>query len=567
MSDTTPTTPTPPPSPPPEKIGPYRIERELGAGGMGTVYLGHHVESGKTAAVKVLPAALAREPGFVARFLREVEAMQKLKSPHIVELYESGVENEIPYYAMEFIDGETLADRVIREKRLPWRDVIDIGVQVARALKAAHNTGIIHRDLKPSNLMINREGTVKLTDFGIAQVFATSKLTMTGGILGTPEYMSPEQSQGRRATKQSDIYSLGAVMYVMLTGRPPFTGKSALDIAQKHRFSQFDSPRRIVPEIPHWLDEIVCQCLAKKPEDRYPDPYVLMLRLQEVPQKVALREGGQPAGEMTSPDAETLAGTVPGEPHRDDIVGGTLVKELFQAQLEEQKRGSPVAQWLNNIWVLLGLLVLIIAFVAAMAVWNRQDPEELFARGQELMSRPEGPSWVAARRDYFNKLLRIDRPTWEPKVAPYLEDIDYFERKRAILNKDQPASEPEAQFRRILELHDSGLTGAAREQLAALVHLLVDNDKHQELHDVAQHTLEKMAPPADSTRFDFLNDSLANADRLEKEGNSGEARRIWRSVLELYDAEPDAAEYVQKARQRLHQLNAETLENSQPGTD
>src|SRR5690606_16400751 len=124
----------------------------------------------------------------------------------------------------------TLTARLKRERRIPWREVVDIGTQVCRALKVAHNTGIVHRDLKPSNLLIDRNGVVKLTDFGIAQVFASSKLTATGGILGTAEYMSPEQATGSRATRQSDIYSLGAVMYVMLTGRPPFTGKTTLDI-------------------------------------------------------------------------------------------------------------------------------------------------------------------------------------------------------------------------------------------------------------------------------------------------------------------------------------------------
>ncbi|MCL4129981.1 UNVERIFIED_CONTAM: hypothetical protein GTU68_042114, partial [Idotea baltica] len=189
---------------------------------MGTVYLGRHTETDRLVAVKVLPASMAREEGFIARFNREIAAMQKMQSSHIVELYESGEDNGTYYYAMEYVPGETLTERLHRDKRIPWRESIEIGVQICKALKAAHNTGIVHRDLKPSNLLLDPEGNVKLTDFGIAQVFASSKLTVTGGVLGTAEYMSPEQAQGTRANKQSDIYSLGAVLYVMLTGRPPF---------------------------------------------------------------------------------------------------------------------------------------------------------------------------------------------------------------------------------------------------------------------------------------------------------------------------------------------------------
>src|SRR5690606_36436476 len=142
-------------------------------------------------------------------------------------------EGDLSYYAMEYIDGVTLMDRLKEQKRIPWQEVVDIGVQICRALKAAHNAGIIHRDLKPSNLLITRDGQVKLTDFGVAQVLASGKLTVTGGVIGTSEYVSPEQASGKRAEKRSDIYSLGAVMYVMLTWRPPFTGKTSFHAARQ----------------------------------------------------------------------------------------------------------------------------------------------------------------------------------------------------------------------------------------------------------------------------------------------------------------------------------------------
>ncbi|MBV10095.1 MAG: serine/threonine protein kinase, partial [Rubinisphaera sp.] len=179
----------------PEKIGSYSIEKKIGSGGMGTVYLGKHIETGERAAVKVLPASLAREDGFVMRFTREVEAMKALKNKHVVEVYENGIEgDETYYYAMEYVEGVPLSKYIRDNGRITWQDVIDYSVQICQALKAAHDAGIVHRDLKPSNLILTDDKQIKLLDFGVAQVFASSKLTKTGGIIGTAEYMSPEQA-------------------------------------------------------------------------------------------------------------------------------------------------------------------------------------------------------------------------------------------------------------------------------------------------------------------------------------------------------------------------------------
>ncbi|MBC7816729.1 MAG: serine/threonine protein kinase [Planctomycetaceae bacterium] len=287
------------------QVAHWEIERKLGAGGMGTVYLGKHRETGQLAAIKVLPASLAREEGFVERFKREIASMEKLKSPHIVEFYESGNEGDTYYYSMEYVDGETLTARLKRDKRIPWPEVIDLCLQICRALKAAHNSGIIHRDLKPSNLMIASDGTVKLADFGVAQVFASQKLTITGGIVGTAEYMSPEQAKGQRATKKSDLYSLGAVMYVMLTGRPPFSGKSSLDVIHKHQFGVFDRPGLIATDMPRQLEEIVCKLLEKDPDKRFPDSYVLSLRLAEIQKRFAWQAAQNAAAESPAGSASS----------------------------------------------------------------------------------------------------------------------------------------------------------------------------------------------------------------------------------------------------------------------
>jgi len=540
----------------PKQIGKYVIERVLGAGGMGTVYLGHHVDTKQAVAVKVLPSSMSREPGFVARFDREVEAMQKLSSPNIVELYESGEDNGTYYYAMEYVDGTTLTERLAKEKRLDWRETIDIGIQICVALKAAHNAGIIHRDLKPSNLMLGRDGTVKLTDFGIAQVFATSKLTVTGGILGTAEYMSPEQAQGKRASKHSDIYSLGAVLYVMLTGRPPFTGKTTLEICQKHKFGQFDSPRRIVPEIPHWLDEIVCQCLSKKPEDRYPDAYVLNLRLAEIPKKVELsQQSAEFVYDGSSPTQETMAdGAIGGGMATGDQ--GALVRDLFRAQMEEEQTRTGLAKVFDNVYVLIGLLLLIVVGAYGLSLWNRVNPEAMFARGEELMEKPEGPAWMTAKREYFEPLLALDEETWGDKVAPLMKQIEVYELQKDFMGRDSkslavPKSEPEAVIKQAIALSESGRVDQAIDQLNALVALLEGQSEQKAHYDIAVKIRDQLVKVDNDKRFAFLEESLKRAKDLQEHGDTEQARVVWKSLIDLYDGTSAADDYVEQARAAL----------------
>src|SRR5580765_2497063 len=175
-----------------ERLGKWVIYKELGRGGMGRVYLAQEEIGGKQAAVKVLAADLAQTAGFLERFQREIDTLSQLDHPHIVRFYESGFENGLYFYAMEYVDGQGLDDILAEEDRLPWKDVLDISLQVCSALKLVHDFGIIHRDLKPANILRTSEGVIKLTDFGIAKVFAHGHLTATGGVVGTAEFLSPE---------------------------------------------------------------------------------------------------------------------------------------------------------------------------------------------------------------------------------------------------------------------------------------------------------------------------------------------------------------------------------------
>ncbi|MEZ6057720.1 MAG: protein kinase [Planctomycetaceae bacterium] len=546
MSTDSPLDSSPASRPQPAQVGPYRIERQVGAGGMGTVYYGVHVETGKPAAIKVLPASLAREPGFVARFNREIEALRKVQSPHIVELYESGVdEHETYFYAMEFVQGETLTDRLAREKRIPWRDVIDVGVQICRALKAAHNSGVIHRDLKPSNLMLTPKDFVKLTDFGVAQVFAGGKLTVTGGVIGTAEYMSPEQAQGQRVTKHSDIYALGVVMYVMLTGRPPFIGRTAVEVAQKHRYGQFDSPRRIVPEIPRWLDEVVCRCLEKKPEDRYPDAYVLQLRLEEIPRKVDLAANDERTIDVdgAGPTAETLAAGVR-QAHEEEAsrmadIGGTFIRDLVRAEVDNSMRPSGVGRLLDNLWVLLFLLALVIWGGVWAFLNTRPDPQALFDDGVALMSQEGG--WRRAKRECFEPLLELDPSTWSEQVQPYLNRIAVLD---MMANLERAAKSSQGTPTRQSELADI-LESALRDireqripqgqrKLQALEALLGEQPEFAEELTQIRKVLQELEVSFPSMERPLLKGSLEKLKQLEANGPTTESRALREHIITLY---------------------------------
>ncbi len=543
-------------APLPERIGDYKIERKLGQGGMGTVYLGQHEQTGQLVAIKVLPASLAREEGFVARFAREIEAMQRVTGENVVQMYDSGEWEGTYYYTMEFVDGETVTDRIMREKRMGWREVIEIATQICKALKAAHNTGIVHRDLKPSNLLLDKHGLCKLTDFGVAHIFAGDQLTATGGVIGTVEYMSPEQAQGRRVDKRSDIYSLGAVMYVMLTGRPPFMGKSALDIAQKHKYGQFDSPRRIVPDIPHWLDEVVCKCLEKNPDNRYPDAYVLQLRLQEIPKKVELtQQSGTFEFENIDGNDETLAAN--GE-RSDPEAAGVAMRELMKAHVEKTNTQTPLERVFDSTWFLVTALAAII--VGGVYWWNHRSPpvESRFAQGQLLMATEPGPDWERAKREVFEPLLELDAKRWGPEVEPYLDKIRLYEIRKSLLGRRgtwatrDAETDGERLLQKAVQLRGLGQDAEARQVLLGLSRLTQGDDKAADLHALATDLLNELNDKTiGPDQYSLVKRSLLRAGEFQSAGKTVEARELWQSIIDLYSSDPDASTFIEQARKGL----------------
>jgi eukaryotic-like serine/threonine-protein kinase len=250
--------------------GRYRVENELGRGGMAKVYRGQDTVLGRTVAIKILAPQYAEDQGFVQRFRREAQAAARISNQTIVSVFDTGSDDGVHFIVMEYVEGRTLADYLTGGGRIMPARAIDIAIDVARALEAAHAQGVIHRDIKPGNIMLDGQGDVKVTDFGIARVTATAEtVAQTAAVLGTASYLSPEQAQGQPVDIRSDIYSLGCVLFEMVTGRPPFPGDSPVAVASKHVLEQPTPPSQINQDVSPDLDAVILRALAKNPANRY----------------------------------------------------------------------------------------------------------------------------------------------------------------------------------------------------------------------------------------------------------------------------------------------------------
>jgi serine/threonine-protein kinase len=247
----------------------YELEQLIGTGGMADVYRARDNLLGRTVAVKILHPQYAKDEVFIARFRQEAQAAANLNQPNIVNVYDWGIENSIYYLVMEYVEGRDLKDIIQQGGPLLPERAVEIAMSICLALEAAHAYGIVHRDIKPHNVIVTYDNQIKVMDFGIARVAGGSAMTQTGTIMGTAQYISPEQAQGRPADPRSDLYSLGVVIYEMLTGKVPFDGENPVSIAYKHVREDPLPPSMINPDISPGLEAVVMKALAKNPENRY----------------------------------------------------------------------------------------------------------------------------------------------------------------------------------------------------------------------------------------------------------------------------------------------------------
>ena len=402
--------------------GRYEIGDALGFGGMSEVRRGRDTVLGRDVAVKIMRPELARDESFYQRFRREAQNSASLNHPSIVAIYDQGEEptadGALPYIVMEIVEGDTLRDIVKMDGAMDIDRSLGVMADVCGALDFSHKKGIIHRDVKPANIMISRDGAVKVMDFGIARAVsdATSTLTKTSSVLGTAQYLSPEQARGETVDARSDLYSAGCVLYEMVTGEPPFTGESPVAVAYQHVRETPQPPSSVNPQVSRYVDAVIMQAMAKNPENRYASAGEMRSDL------LAVLSGGRPSAPLVlsdddldddqRPDAphgftgagfgsgrsdwsspsETLteAHDLGGTPGDGAAAGGAGVAAASTAAPSSGNRGSGRGESKRPRAVIIALsALLVLGVIAGVSIWATGDGGTGFSRPQQEVSIPE----------------------------------------------------------------------------------------------------------------------------------------------------------------------------------
>jgi eukaryotic-like serine/threonine-protein kinase len=521
------------------RVGNWYLESEIGRGSLGIVYRARgYDDPGRLAAVKVFKATAAQDPGFVQKFAAEMLPLQRLEHANIVKYYDSGTHGGLAYVACELVDGEDYGRR-LGEGRRPWREVLSVAVQAARALKHAHNRNVLHRDLKPAHLMMTVDGTLKVLGFGLARVVPTMPPSPIPAI-GSAAYIPPETASGKPLTRRSDFYSLGGVLYTLVTGRPPFTASSLVELMHKQCYTLPERPALLVPELPADLDEFICELLDKNPGRRPATAGALLEELERLRGKLE-RKGERidwPA--KLTPDTAEMAALPP-------ALGGSAETDPEMARRPLMRRPLLV----------IPLFLLVLGALVAPFVRPSPSADELYSAAKPLLESENPEDWQKAIEEYLEPLERAHPGEYAAEIAAARERMsDRRELKRAIAegSKVNPRSDAESAYLRGLRLAQAGDPEAARRTWQALVTAFGQVNTESRWVDLARAGLEALnrpesrgnRPPPDRAAFDA---ALRQAKSLLGTTRAAEAAAIIRALGELSRDDPVLQDALRAARE------------------
>ena len=599
-----------------ERLGPYKLISVLGRGGMGTVYRSEHVDSGELFAVKVLAPVYSHDPHFRNRFESEIKALYKLDHENIVRLISYGQDDSNLFFAMELVTGKSLFQLQRSGKRFYWREVLKIGRDVAQGLRHAHDRGIIHRDLKPGNLLRTQDGTVKITDFGIAKSFGASQITGTN-VVGTVDFMSPEQAKGQPVTVRSDLYSLGTVMFTLLSGSPPFTGSSVEESLRNLTTVPAPKITQRAPDVPEAIEELVANLLQKNPDDRIQTAQALLHRMASIEkdlkgyseaktaEKPNVIPGDQTmvgdkkhltrSGVAVSGKAKTIENVREGKKLKTSISNkkrdATINQRVEEAKTNESEDADsemelaeidrrdyfntvpearqrkqevePVSHQSATLKGVLGVALPLLAVVALVwfGVNQVNRPPDATALLAEIESGAHSPQLRLEEIDDFIERFPDHERIDDVRVLRGLgKGNQVLNRLKAVAKTSGKLSQLEQRFLRIVELKETDAP-IAREQLVAFIAL---HDHEAELDESVAETVEaaKAFEPAFATAaaetVKVTRTKIVNAlKRAQSAESFDEAVKLYESIIKLYADVPWVEDLTAQAAEELEQLKKE----------
>lgn len=535
----------------PTRLGPFELQQQIGAGGMGVVYSAIYTKNGKKVALKLLPPDLTNDKRLVKRFERELKVLQKLRHENIVLCYGGGRKGKQQFYAMEYVDGGSMSDLIRKKGRLSWEETIDYGLQLCGALEHAHQHGIVHRDLKPANLFLTKSGKLKLGDFGLARTNDATQLTAAGKTMGTFAYMAPEQICGKPPiSHKTDLYALGCVLFEMLTGKPPFESQNPATLFHMHLNEQPPRIRAENMDCPVWLESLIQDLLAKPVDNRPLDALEVSTRLQQVREKVAKKQSRL---EEKATEKETAVAS-----------GGDTasLKNLLSSRKKKKKKKSdqldvPIYE---KTWFLAGALLLLILGV----VWavRPESPEVRFAKAEELM---QGDKYNKreAYRDHLQYLAEeYPNEPFSPQVQEYIDIVEMEMAEDSIetrskVGQREPKNEGERLYIQAYEYEQFGDRITALEKYRGIVEVLdANNPEERPFVNLSLRQIKEIeSGGTDDNRVEIVTSALDRADDLYNNGKTIDAERIWRSLIDLYGDNRELKPLVDKARARRAEVN------------